>query len=243
MSDDKKTHRLVKLPQISSRYLADYMAATEVGKRNILTTCKYQAIARIVQHDEAKQAITKFFRSKNGAISDLNVAAKNLRDRMADTDFDRDLFDHNADYIDCFSKVQHLVEIPVGTEILAPGQLPRIDINGVKVSTDIQLRFRRITKTNKVKIGAAVFRYAKGKALKPEIANWQSAFVLAYVKSVGVDNGVEPDAKLCITIDMFSGKAYPAPTDNISRFKNMQAACSGISERWENIKPPTNSVI
>ncbi|MBY5771448.1 hypothetical protein HFN63_15190 [Rhizobium leguminosarum] len=243
MTEDKKTHRLVNKPQISSRSLADYMAASEIGKRNILTACKYQAIARIVQHDEAKQTISKFFRSENPLITDLDDAAKQLRARMADSDFDRDVYDHNADYIDRFSKVVHIVELPSDADILAPGQSPKIEIGGVKVGADIQFRLRRVTKTNKVKIGAAVFRYAKGKPLKPEIASWQSAFLLAYLADTALEVGAEPEAKLCVTLDMYSGKTCPAPTDSVSRFKNMQAACVAIAERWDNIKPPPNAAL
>jgi len=243
MADDKKTHRLVKTPQISSRYLADYMAATEIGRRNILSACKFQAIARIVQHDEAKQTISKFFRSENPSIADLNAAAQKLRSRMADSDFDRDVFDHNADYLDRFAKVVHLVELMPDAEILAPGQSPKIEIGGVKVSADIQFRLRRVTRTNKVKLGAAVFRYAKGKPLKPDIANWQSAFLLAYLAETALEVDAEPEAKLCVTIDMYSGETCPAPTDSVTRFKNMQAACTAIAERWDNIKPPAKAVL
>lgn len=241
MADDKKTHRLVKNPQISSRYLADYMAATEIGRRNILTACKYQAIARVVQHDEAKQTISKFFRAENPSIDDLTVAAQELRLRMADSEFDRDVFDHNADYLDRFAESVPLVELP-DAEILAPGQTPKIEIGGVNVSTEILFRLRRVTKTNKVKVGAASFRYAKGKVLKPEIAAWQSALLLNYLAITNTEEGDEPEAKLCVTIDAYSGKTCQAPTDSVSRFKNMQAACVAISERWENIKPPANAV-
>lgn len=242
MPDVKKTHRLVKAPQISSRYLADYMASSEMGKRNILTACKYQAIARVVQHDEAKRTISKFFRSENPAIADLTEAAKSLRAKLADSEFDRDVFDHNADYLDRFAKVVPLVELP-DHEILAPGQTPKIEIGGVNVSTELLFRFRRVTKTNKVKTGAACIRYAKGKALKPEIGSWQSAFLLAYLAQTNVEAGAEPEGKLCVTIDAYSGATFYAPGDSVMRFKNMQAACVAIAERWDNIKPPPNAVL
>src|SRR6266700_3165515 len=99
----EKTHRLVKDPQISARYLADYMAASEQAKRTIVRKCKYQAIARVVQHDEAKAAVSQFMRGGEGDIGALTDKAQSLRDRLADDDFDRDLYDHNADYIDRFA--------------------------------------------------------------------------------------------------------------------------------------------
>ncbi len=60
---DKQTHRLVKNPQISARHLADYMAATDFSKRSILVGRQYQTLARVVQHTEAKQIVSKLLRT------------------------------------------------------------------------------------------------------------------------------------------------------------------------------------
>src|SRR5690606_15791191 len=117
--------------------------------------------------------------------------------------------------------VVHAVELPAA-EILAPGKTQKIEIEGVNVSADIQFRLRRLTKNNKVKIGAAMFRYAKGKALKPEIAGWQSALLLAYLAETALEDDAAPEAKLCVTIDMYSGVTCPAPGDSVTRYKNMR---------------------
>jgi len=242
MADGKKTHRLVKTPRISARLLADYMAASDMARRTILVGCKYQPIARVVQHDEAKQTLSKFFRAENPEIDSLNVAAAKLRARMHDTEFDRDLYDHNAEYLERAAQVVPQMELPEA-EFLNPGTNPAIMIEGVKVNPDIQFRLRRVTKTNKIRVGAATFRYAKGKALKPDTGNWQSAFLLAYLGLTETEDGAEPEGKLCVTIDAYSGACHYAPGDSVSRLKNMKAACAGIVERWDNIQPPANAVI
>ena len=54
--------------------------------------------------------------------------------------------------------------------------------------------------------------------------------------------GEVPEKKLCVTVDAFAGKSYPAPGDAASRFKNMQAACESIAERWDNVKPPEGAI-
>jgi hypothetical protein len=51
------------------------------------------------KHDEAKLAVGKFIRGGGADTAGLAEDAKRLRDRLADSDFDRDLFDHNADYM------------------------------------------------------------------------------------------------------------------------------------------------
>ena len=90
---DQKTHRVVNKPQISARFLADYMAASEKARRTIVRNCKYQAIARILQHDEAKLAVGKFIRGGGGGTSVLIQIVQQLRNRLADSDYDRTLYD------------------------------------------------------------------------------------------------------------------------------------------------------
>jgi hypothetical protein len=78
--------------------------------------------------------------------------------------------------------------------------------------------------------------------LAEEVAAWQSAFLFGYLNVIGVADGAEAELKLCVTIDVQAGVCYPAPTNSISRFHNMEAACASISERWPNIAPPPNVI-
>ena len=65
MLDAPKTHREILKPEISIRYLADYMAAMSRGGhrsgRRIIDGCKYRPIGRIVQHSEAQVTLSKLF--------------------------------------------------------------------------------------------------------------------------------------------------------------------------------------
>lgn len=42
---ESPTHRLVKTPKVNSRYLSDYMVASERMRRTIIRDCKYRKIA------------------------------------------------------------------------------------------------------------------------------------------------------------------------------------------------------
>ena len=242
MSELKKTHREVKEPQITSRYLADYMAASEIARRSIVRKCKYQAISPVVQHREAKLSIAKFLRNGSKDFDELNASSFGLRERMADSDFDRDVLDHNADYIDHFLKVQHKIQLP-DADRLPQGQTPPVEFAGVKVNVEVHCRFRRLTKTNKVRVGAAALRYRKGKALAEPVAEWQGAFLFGYLNMTGQEDEAQPEHKLCLVIDAWAGIAYSAPTDSVSRFNNMKAACATIAEQWPEIKPPPGAVL
>lgn len=236
-----KTHREVKQPRVSARYLADYMAASETARRTILRNCKYPSTARVVQHDLAKTAVSAFICSGGGAVIALSERANQLRDMLEEDDFKRSVLDHNADYIENFSEVAHKLSLPA-VERLPPGNTPTVKISDVTVTAELHFRLRRTTKSNKVKIGGGMLRYAKNRPLNEEVAAWQSAFLMAYLNMTGADPSAASEAKLCLTVDAWTGNTYAAPGDSISRFKNMEAACASIAERWENIKPPPKAI-
>lgn len=237
----KKTHREVKKPQMSARYLADYMAATETTKRTVVQKCKYQAITTVVQHDEAKASIAKFIRNGGRDLEQLSEDARRIRDRMSSADFERDVWDHNADYIERFLDRYADMAFP-NAEPVAAGRGDPIALNGVLIRPQIQFRLRRLTKSNKVKVGGGMFRYAKGKTLASSVADWQSAFLFGYLRDTDSDGG-EPEAALCLTIDAFGGVVHSAPTDSVKRFNEMKSACMSIAERWPAIPPPKNAVL
>ena len=157
-------------PRMSARTLADYMAASERTRRTIVRDCKYRSTARVIQHEAAKMAVAKFIRSGDTDPKSLNSEAERLRERViADSDFDRDLLDHNADYIDRFATVLPALSLPKA-ERQAPGQAPPIEMQGVKVGVELHFRLSRVTRTNKVRAGAGMLRYAKRKPLDPDVA-------------------------------------------------------------------------
>ena len=236
-----KTHRAIKKPEIKARFLADYMAASEKRRRTIVRDCKYRPIARLLQHDEAKLAVGKFIRSRARDNAVLQDKAQQLRDRLADSNFERTLYDANADYIARFSSVHPSLAFPIA-EIMNPKKVPPVTLNGVKVTIEICFSLQRVTKTNKVRIGAAMLRYAKGMNLSIATAKWQSALLFGCLRQEITDPTINPEQKLCITIDAYSGKCHAAPSDAVRRFGNMAAACASISERWDNVTPPATAI-
>ena len=237
-----KTHRLAAKPRISARLLSDYMAASDRARRTIMTDSKFVRLARGIQHRQAKALIGHHLRSGSTDTGILFEKGQDLRDRLTDDDFERETLDHNADYVQRFAAVAGNLRLPQG-DTSAPHSSPSISLNGMTVTVDLCLRLSRTTKTNKLRVGAATLRYAKGKALSPNVGAWQSAFLFGYVAGESIVNNAETEHKLCLTIDAITGLAYPAPTDALNRFKNMAAACATIADAWPNLSPPRGAVL
>ncbi len=241
--EDKKTHRLVEKPQISARFLADYMAASDQARRTVLRGCKYRAIARIVQHDDAKLAISKYFLGDLNDPNILHAESDYIRQKLADGDFDQDCNDINADYVARFAEVVESITLPKGASWDAAKPIAAQNINGVRVTFVPDLLVRRVNKKNTVKRGAMMLRYKKGKALNDEVAAFQSSIAHGLMCMQGIDPDEEIDRQLCLTLDAYSGILHEAPTNSVSRFNNTKAACATIADAWDNIKAPSGAVL
>ncbi len=240
---NEKTHRQIKEPQIGIRYLAEYMNGSDRARRTLLRRCKYQPIARVIQHKEAKLSVSYFLRNDGYSLDDLVAEAEKIRNRIADTDFDAALYSHNADYLIRFSKIADDLKLPT-TDVSQPGKMIDTSLHGTRVTASLDFRLRRVTKTNKVRVGAGMLRYAKGKKVNAAEAQWQSALMFGLLRLPGhMEDGADPELKLCITLDAYSGDCYPAPSDAVSRFQNAEAACATIADAWGQIQPPKGAVL
>lgn len=238
----KLTHRVVESPKISGRYLADYMTASERKRRTIIRDCKYRKIAQVINHQLAKSFITNFLKNNEKDISYLTKEAARLRAMMADTPYYRDVYDNNADFIEAYSKTFNADNLPKA-EIAPIDEKFKIDLCGVNLNPDIKLGYQRTTITNRTRTGLLTIRYAKNKPLDNETGLWQSSILFGCRKMIDTEDETAVEQKLCITLDACTGVMIQAPGDALSRFKNMEAACQSIAERWDSVEPPENSVL
>ncbi|MDI1296730.1 MAG: hypothetical protein PSY12_12755 [bacterium] len=239
---DKPTHRLVKSPKVHGRYLAEYMDASERAKRTIIRGCKFPPIAKILQHHLAKAFISDFLLKGSHNPTLLRQEAERLRSMMTDTEFDRTLLDVNADFLDAYADAYNHEIFPKAEIMPAPGP-SKLDLSGVSVNPDIRFSLQRTTTTNRLRTGLATIRYAKGKPLSDEVGKWHSSLLFGVRQLIDGDDDKAAEQRLCVTLDAMTGQFIEAPGDALSRFKNMEAACQSIAERWESIEPPPSAII
>lgn len=238
-----KTHVVVKAPEIDTRHLADYMAGSDRKKRAILIGCKYRPIAKLLQHKQARIVVAAALRDGEKDPQKLKEKADAVRNKLATDDFDALTNEANADFIERFSKIAADIELPPA-EVLPGKVFPAVGVNGVKVRFSPNLLFRRVMpKTNKIKIGSLMLRYAKGKALGVPTGEYQSALIFGLLNEVKEEEAADPDKPLCLTLDVVGAVLYPAPGKSVSMYANAKAACMTIAEQWPNLPPPPGAVI
>ena len=240
---DKPTHRWVKTPKMSSRFLSDYMVASEIRQRSIVRDCKYRKIARGIQHGRAKTFIANSMKGGTLSAEALHAEGHRYLEMMADNDFERETLDVNGDFLIAYGEVFSMDTFPKKSEISAVNTEIKIDFNGVEVNPDIWCGTQRVNLKNRLRTGLMTIRYAKGKPLDDETGRYQSAILFGTRKLIDGEDEVAAEEKLCLTLDCATGKFIAAPTDATRRFQNVQAACASIAERWDNIDPPENAIL
>lgn len=238
----KKTHVERKSPRISLARLADYMAASEQGKRSIAITCKYQPIGRLIQYNDAKAILSNYIRSENRRIEDLSEKLQVLKNKICESDFEKDVRDHNADCIARFISLHDEYDFKDYSYLKAVKFLA-YELNGMPVSVMPDVLIARTTRQNKEKIGALMIRYSKGRPLNSDVAAHQSAFLYEYFRQPQFHQHGESEKKLCITLDTYAAQPHEAPGNATYLFKEMAATCASLVERWPNIKPPKNAIL
>jgi hypothetical protein len=238
----KKTHVERKQPQISLARLADYMAASEQGKRSIAVSCKYQPIARLIQYNDAKSIISNYIRSENRKIEDLKEKLAVLKNKICDDDFSKEVLGHNCDCIEKFISLHENFDFK-DYSYSRPIKLPKIELNGMPVSVSVDVLLSRTNRQNKTMIGAMMLRYSKGRPLNEKIGHSQSSFLYEYFRQPMFQEQGSSEKRLCITLDTQSATPYEAPGNATYLFKEMGATCASLVERWPNIKPPKGAIL
>jgi len=102
---EKKTHHIVSTPEIPVQYLSDYMDASNQVRRGIVQKSKYKSLARTFQHKIARKTISDHILDGNPLPGDLHDKADDIRNMIADSDFEVLLHGYNADFVDAFADV------------------------------------------------------------------------------------------------------------------------------------------
>jgi len=218
------------------------MASSNQVRRGIVQKSKYKSLARVFQHQIARKTISDHILDGNPLLGDLKEKAEEIRNLLADTDFDAQLHSYNADFVEAFADVCVKFDLS-GFELVAPEKMAHPQYNGTTVKFRPSLLTYRTTKANTQKIGGIMYRYAKGTPVPTEAAEFQAAFMFGYFATTPFIAHAKPEDALYMVLDAFNGKTHISPAKAIYKFNEMKAVCGDIAEKWDNVPPPPNAII
>jgi hypothetical protein len=124
----------------------------------------------------------------------------------------------------------------------SPIRNTKLAIANVSISVSLDLLVEKPAKTGAKSVGAVVFIFSKtGGQEKNVDKRCKTVAMLAYeTLKTHLRTDATIDPKLCMALDVFSGKIYAAKTEQRQLFTNVETNCEDVATIWPGVKPPKN---
>ena len=240
------THTQLESPRLSNRRLAEYMAASPVRQRTLIRDTKYRSVEPEISYSEGFTLLGDMLAEGDLVTATLREAAEDFHDRM-DVRGIRERIGYNltGDMFDWLADERPDMGLPEADhydDSRSWGRGGAWEVEGVVVDPEVYFRLARPRRGYR-SVGAVTLRYSKTGPLDPTVAEWQSALLHGYLSDTIEGDTLRPDTDLCVTLDLRSGTAHPAPGRARTLMTQMRAALATIAERWPNIAPPDGAVV
>ena len=198
----------------------------------------------VARYDAARKALIKHLCDPTRSHSVLSSAIIDLTQRIdgrPDSTWVKNDSECSIEAITNFQKMTNQLGLSALNFSPLHARHPHLDIGGVKVSVTLDLIAMRPDKKGKNYVGGAILLVSKSSASsKHREERCQISAVLALQSSErNLAASGEVDPKLCMTIDVFGGKAYSAKGNYKRLMGTIHSACEEIADRWNSIIPPT----
>ena len=118
----------------------------------------------------------------------------------------------------------------------------KLKIGGVNLSVSVDLIAQKIGNDGKKIIGGIVLVFSKSGGAKKDMAHRCPTIAMLVYQLI--KQHLEPDdicdPKMCMAVDIFSGKAYRAKSQQKMLYKDVETSCEEAATMWPTIKPPAN---
>jgi hypothetical protein len=240
------THKYHPNPRLSANQISDYVfSLSALRRRSILRDAKYPRIAIVIKYDEARLAIRKHLSGSGSGKNILADSLLTLQRRIGDEDMAdgrKKDFKLSIAAIEAFQFNEAEFGFSKLTFKPSPINSPKLAIANVSISVSLDLVVEKPAKTGAKSVGAVVFIFSKtGGQEKNVDKRCKTVAMLTYqTLKTYLKTHDTVDPKLCMAVDVFSGRVYAAKTEQKQLFTNVQTNCEDVATIWPGVKPPKN---
>lgn len=232
-------------PRLSANQLADYLSASSTRRKRIVEDAKFPRTIIVARYDGARDTITDYLcdiARPTGKLVDA-IGALKTKSEKTDSPWTKQDSLLSIEAIEAFhsaySKQQMGVK-KIECQIL-PLTQPPLFIEGTRVSVRLNATTHMTEKDGTKRIGGIILLFSKAETvLAARAERCRIAAVLALLFAQANLKYAKADPKLCFALDVFGGKAYPAPGTYKQRMSNISTACEEVALRWPTIQPPSD---
>lgn len=216
-------------PRISLNKLGEYLTATPLRRKRIVSDQQSPQPFIIARYRDAKEAIVDFLVSGMGDPAELLALASRLRKNLSGTDFAVNDRIGSANGIANFLHAVDDIDLGDCVAVAVPGTASEgMFISGVYVSVRPDVYLRNWI-TGEIE-GAIKLHFPKTSPLSDLGAQYVATAMRVYLER---EKGhAHVDFRKCIVVDVPTSTVTAAPKAYANKMKDIQAACEEIEVRW-----------
>lgn len=228
-------------PRITANELARYMVATETGRIGIIRRARESGTAARIRYTDVKEAL------KAGMVDLVNerriIGAATTRFEQLVEDpstsaYYRDDAEKSLDVIQSYYGMRNQL---AGFEYrLPPSRMPKLILNGVSVSVNIDLMIERDARSGP-QIGGLIFRMTKPDEEESDGAAGTRRRMGLYVATLvhmqvvaNLSRNRAPARPICWSVDVQAGERHVCPSGS-TRETELSNACMFIAAMWDRV--------
>lgn len=228
-------------PRISVNDLALYMISSPPAQFGIVQRSKYPRLPPIIRYRDVRPVICRYLADRLRSVNPLVQAEQMFGQRAGDPSQSALRQDDARLSIEVIRAVQGMANQLGSFDFhAAPAQWPPLTLGGVEVSVKADLLVHG-TMRGRDQIGAAILRLTKddadtdaARSRREDMGHYVAALARIHLEA-NLPSNREPANRLCLSIDVQHGEAFPCPTTYLRRRNNLENACHFIAALWRTI--------
>ena len=251
MEESEIYYRVHRKPRMSAAMLGEYMAAEDDERETVARNAKFAKTARTVTYKRAREFLIGFITSDRRDLRILYDAIKSWKSEVGNPLSSADGKDELQACIEALESVvtnYNALGFATLSTSRTPYKQPKMIIEGVKVSAQLDAFLHATERSGEKKIGGIQFQLSKGRAegkkdetkAKRDLAGtYASVLMLRHVQEHFVDLG-SPRHDLCMLANVRKGRVWAAPENHKRMLNRIDAAARSIQASWNSIIPPAD---
>lgn len=235
------TTRRHETPRITANELAKYMVATETGRLGIIRRARESGTAGRIRYMDVKEALKAGMADPVNERRIIGAAANRFEQLVEDPSssaFYKDDAEKSLDVLQSYHGMRNLL---AGQDYRpAPTRMPKLNLNGVAVSVNVDLLIERDARSGP-QIGGLIFRMTKPDEEESDGAAGTRRDMGLYVATLVHMQVVEnlsrnrtPARPICWSVDVQAGDRHVCPNGS-TRETELRNACLFIAAMWDRV--------
>lgn len=245
MASTSKKYGYNPEPRLSANQLAEYLKASSTRRKSIVREAKFPKTAVVTRYRNARQSIVKYLCDDTRSMSALFESMADMKTRAESptaTPWQTEDLLLSVEAVASFQKARNTLGIVKYDCKLALPNQPKLEISGVEISVAADVFAVRCDKDGVERVGAAILLFSKSEASakgRDELCRVSALLAAMFAEKYLGHLGVV-DPKMCVAVDVFSGKEHKAPASYVKALENISNSCEEVVLRWAKAEVPAD---